>query len=370
MSWFAKKEFDGEGEPEKRENSFNRIITRCRYLRFSLNIAIGLFIFLLFRIIIFHTDFEVKLGQQIYLNGSKNVNIERTIDVVMGSDDEYAQPSAATIASILLNCDTSSRFRFHILDGGISAEKKEKLKKLKELRNFEIKFYDMTKYAWSIFPNNREHVTLATYYRLRIPEVLPKDIQKVLYLDGDVIVEQDLKELWDTDISDYVLGAVKEGIELGVRHDFNAGVLLLNLDKLRKINLLKDSLSYLEKNRGKIVYQDQDILNGLFFNQYKDLSRKWNVTSNIYMPRNSSLVYANKEAEIARKNPGIIHFSGGGFKPWNQEMLHPLSYEYWNYYKYTDFYSPEQRKSPIFRLILLHISLIKQTLNSVLNKFY
>ncbi|MBO4405189.1 MAG: glycosyltransferase family 8 protein [Alphaproteobacteria bacterium] len=236
-------------------------------------------------------------------------------------------------------------------------KKKERLEKLKRLRDFEIEFYDMTKYDWSMFPNNREHVTLATYYRLRIPEILPENIKKVLYLDGDVIVEQDLKKLWDTDISNYVLGAVKEGIELGVQHDFNAGVLLLNLSKLQKINLLKESLSYLEKNKEKIVYQDQDILNGLFFNQYKDLPRKWNVTSNIYMSEDLSLVYANKEAEIARKNPGIIHFSGHSPKPWYWGwMPHPLSNEYWKYLKYTDFYSSAHKEFIFAKRIRLYVN--------------
>ena len=118
---------------------------------------------------------NVKLGHKIYLTTPKNVPIERTIDIVMGADDGYIQHSAATIASILLNCDASSNFRFHILDGGISQNKKEKLVELKNLRNFEIKFYDMTKYDWSMFPDNRAYVTLATYYRLRISEVLPKN---------------------------------------------------------------------------------------------------------------------------------------------------------------------------------------------------
>ena len=100
----------------------------------------------------------------------------------MAADNRYIQHSAATIASILLNCDASSNFRFHILDGGISSDKKEKLLKLKQIRDFDIQFYDMTKYDWSMFPDNRAHITLATYYRLRIPEVLPKNIQKALYL--------------------------------------------------------------------------------------------------------------------------------------------------------------------------------------------
>lgn len=389
MNWFTKMVFN-----EKRRikihltfnNWYSRILNKKTYLfcfkflKFFLYFIIFIMgfcsIFLMGQIFNkFSSDnLHIKLGHKIYLKSPKNIPIERTIDIVMGADDGYIQHSAAAIASILLNCDASSNFRFHILDGGISSDKKEKLLKLKKLRNFDIQFYDMTKYDWSIFPDNRGHTTLVTYYRLLIPQILPKNIEKALYLDGDIIVEQDLKELWDVDISNYVLGAVEdsEGLESRDRLSlsnkyFNAGVLLLNLTKLREINLLKDSVSYLKEKR--IIYQDQDILNGLFNNQYKDLPLKWNVNEDIYRNNKARHTYSDRDSQIAKQNPGIIHFTGGSYlKPWHQEILHPLSPEYWNYYKYTDFYSPDQRKSIFFQLILMHAVLMKCCLNILLCK--
>ena len=334
----------------------NGLRTTRRKLEISLAFSLCVLLFSLFRILIYHAGFGAKLGQQIYLTAPKNVSVERTIDIIMSSDDEYVHNSAATIASTLLNCDATSNFRFHILDGGISESKKEKLVKIKKLRDFEIKFYDMTKYDWSVFPDNRKHTALATYYRLRIPEILPENIQKALYLDGDMIIEQDLKELWDVDMSDYMLGAVEdeEGIESGMRLGltkkyFNAGLLLLNLNKLRKINLIRDGISYLGKNRERIIYQDQDILNGLFNTQYKNLPLKWNVNSSMYSPTDTKHTYTDYDMKIARKNPGIIHFSGDKFKPWYWGWVpHPLAEEYWKYLKYTEFFSSTHREF-IFR---------------------
>ena len=345
----------------------NSLRTTRRKLEISLTISLCVLLFLLFRILIYHAGFGVKLGQQIYLTAPKNVPVERTIDIIMSSDDGYIQNSAATIASILLNCDASSRFRFHILDGGITSGKKEKLLKLKKLRDFEIKFYDMTKYDWSMFPDNRMHTTLATYYRLRIPEIMPKHIQKALYLDGDMIIEQDLRELWDIDISNYVLGAIEdeEGIESGTRLGltkkyFNAGVLLLNLNRLRKTNLLKDSVTYLEKNRKKIIYQDQDILNGLFNTQYRDLPLKWNVNSSMYSLADAKHTYTDDDMKIARRSPGIIHFSGDKFKPWYWGWIpHPLADEYWKYLKYTEFYACAGREFALTKIIPVYVSWIE-----------
>lgn len=361
MKWPTKMAFDEERDKYlKTHSKFNNLLSKIAinkkfclkilksFLYLSLFITGFCFIFLMINTLInfSSTETNTKLGQQIYLDSPKNIPIERTIDIVMGADDMYIQHSAATMASILLNCDASSNFRFHILDGGISTDKKEKLLKLKKLRDFDIQFYDMTKYDWSMFPDNRTHTTLATYYRLRIPEVLPENLQKALYLDGDIIVEQDLKELWDTDISNYVLGVVEdvEGIDsrdrLGLPNKyFNAGVLLLNLEKLRKTDLLKGSVSYLGKNRNRIIYQDQDILNGLFNTQYKDLPLKWNVNSHMYFRIKKKHTYTDNDAKVVRTNPGIIHFTGSEIKPWNQNKLtHPLADEYWKYSKYTEFY--------------------------------
>lgn len=321
-----------------------------RKLKFLLLIAIVCFVLLLLRVIVYRTDLGVELGSKIYLTCSHDVPVERTIDIVAAADDGYIQNTAAMMASALLNCDSTSQFRFHILDGGISQEKKDRLAKLKELRPFDLFFYDMTKFDWSIFPNNRDYITLATFYRLAIVEVLPSCLDKALYLDGDIIVEQDLKELWDVDIQNNVVAAVEDeesytnSKRLGLSGNyFNAGVLLLDLGKLRKENLFKASVAYLKENYRKVIYQDQDILNGLFDGKCKFLPLKWNVNTCMFCKRQVKHYYTDAEVEIYRRKPGIIHFTGKNGKPWCLFNSHPFAYEYWNYLKYTDFYKITKR---------------------------
>lgn len=317
----------------------------------ALAVAILVFLILIFRLVVYRADVDVELGSRRYLTCSRNVSVEkRTIDIVMAADDGYVQNSAATLASVFLNCDASSRFRIHILDGGISQEKKDRLAKLKKIRPFELSFYDMNKFDWSVFPNNRDYITLATFYRLAIPEVLPTDIDKALYLDGDMIVEQDLKELWDTDLKDNLVAAVED--EESYTHSkrlnlpgnyFNAGVLLLNLRSLRKGNLLNDSVTYLEKNRRRIFYQDQDILNALLSDKCIFVSLKWNVNTGMYCGSSCKHYYSNADALQARKKPGIIHYTKKIGKPWYFFNTHPLTGEYWKYLNYTDFYKFSKR---------------------------
>ncbi len=353
----------------------NSLRATRRKLEISLIISFFVFLFLLFRILIYHAGFGAKLGQQVYLTVPKNVPVERTIDIVMAFDDAYAQHSAAAMASVLLNCDATSNFRFHILDGGITSDKKEKLLKLKKLRNFEIKFYNMTKYDWSILPDNHIHTTVATYYRLRIVDILPQNVSKALYLDGDVIVEQDLKELWNIDISDTILGAVEDangvnfGTRLGLtRQYFNAGVLLLNLNRFRQIGLIKRVMRYVENNRERILCHDQDILNGLFNDQYKEIPLKWNVNNIMYRSTvDMKHTYSDQDALITRKNPGIIHFTGG--KPWHWGWIpHPLADEYWKYLKYTEFYSCAEREFALTKIVPVYTTWIKSNFKKFMYK--
>ncbi len=350
----------------------NSLRTTRQKLEISLAISLCVLLFLLFRILIYHAGFGAKLGQQIYLTAPKNVPVERTIDIVMSFDDAYVQHSAAAMASILLNCDASSRFRFHILDGGISSDKKEKLLKLKKLRDFEIKFYDMTKYDWSMFPDNHIHTTVTTYYRLRVVDILPRNVSKALYLDGDIIVERDLKELWNIDLSDTVLGAVEDangvnfGARLGItRRYFNAGVLLLNLDRFRQICLTEKAIRYVKDNKERILCHDQDILNGLFNDQYKEIPLKWNVNNIMYRSTvDMKHTYSDQDALIARKKPGIIHFTGD--KPWYWGWIpHPLADEYWKYLKYTEFYSCAEREFALTKIISVYVSWIECYFNEV-----
>lgn len=326
------------------------MIFKGRNLKFLLLIAITCFALLILRVVIYRTDLGVELGSKIYLTCSHNVPVERTIDIVTAADDGYIQNTAAMMASVLLNCDATSQFRFHILDGRISQEKKERLAELKKLRPFDLFFYDMTKFDWSVFPNNRDYITLATFYRLAIVEVLPNNLDKVLYLDGDMIVEQDLKELWDTDLQNNVVVAVEDeesyanSKRLGLSGNyFNAGVLLLDLGKLRKENLFKASIEYLKKNYYRIIYQDQDILNGLLDGKCKFVPLKWNVNTDMYYDRQLIHYYTEAEADIARKKPGILHFTGKKGKPWCLFNIHPFAYEYWDYLSYTKFYKISRR---------------------------
>lgn len=133
------------------------------------------------------------------------------IPIFLASDNNYAPFVATTICSIVKN--TSSFTDFYILDGGISLSNKYKIEIMKEeFKNFSIKYYDMSNFALERFPNIK-HYSLNTFSRYFIPE-LENKLNKILYLDVDIIVRGDIAELFNQDLANYPVGTVEEVIIL------------------------------------------------------------------------------------------------------------------------------------------------------------
>lgn len=289
---------------------------------------------------------KFNLGKQVYLHHlNSSTEVQRKIEVVFAADDKYCRHCCAAIASILLNSDKSSCFRFHILDGGIKDKSKKKLLSLKKLRNFEINFYDMKKYDFSQFKHNRAYISEATYYRLYLLDLLPQEVEKVIYLDCDVIVEKDLKELWNNNISEYLAGVVEdEGSTQQQRRlalpsensYFNAGVLVLNIKELRNFDFKNKCINYFRDNEEIITLQDQDILNGVLNGKCKFLPLCWNTNGRIYQGNDLEHRYSRNEEIEAGYNPAVIHYTDVN-KPWKFGCCHPLKEEYWKYLKYTNY---------------------------------
>ena len=288
---------------------------------------------------------DIKLGHQIYLLDKSYKQAERNIDVILSPDNNYVQHCTAVMSSILLNCDNTSYIRFHILDNNITRKNKEKMASLKNIRPFDINYYDMSKFDCSQFPLNRGHISVATYYRLFIKEFLPEYIERALYLDCDVIVEKDLKELWDIDLSGF-LAAVAEDetsipnlMRLKLKYSdfyFNAGVILFNMNEIRKIDFLQECIDYYNQNKDVIELQDQDILNGVFDGRCKKLSLRWNTASPFYISNEWQLTAPISSKYDAIYDPAIIHYTWI-HKPWNPTCGHLLRNEYWKYLSYTPF---------------------------------
>ena len=281
------------------------------------------------------------------------MNKINSINIVFACDNNYAQHLCVSMASILLNNRNGSYYKFFILDGGISEKNKNKIKSLNYIKNFSIKFYEMKDDNFSDFKLNRHHISIATYYRLMLFDLLDKDIKKIIYLDCDTIIKKDLSQLWEIDLEEYFALVIEDecgitqserlGLPISYKY-FNAGVLVFNVKKMKEFDFYNKCLNCYKNNKNIITLQDQDILNILLNNKCKFIPLNWNANSRIYLDDNFKRLnisfckkfYTKEEEDNAKYNPYILHYTGEA-KPWDIYCKHPLKNEYFRYLRFTEF---------------------------------
>ncbi len=266
---------------------------------------------------------------------------KNTFNICFSADNNYMEQLAVSIASILKNSLEGENFNFYVLNNGIKKENREKLEKLKQIKDFNIEFISINleefKNCKMLNQTDKNmshyHVTLPTYFRYKAGNLF-KDISKLLYLDCDVIVKKSLREIFDIDLKDKYCAMVldaeseNEAKRLGLNKYFNAGVILINLDLWRKDELETKLFEYTKNNADKILWQDQDVINIVCGDKIKEIGNEWNFQFFLYNFGNYyELVQQLKDAHI-------LHLAGR-FKPWIEPFEHPIFDEYYFYLSLT-----------------------------------
>ncbi|MBW4598123.1 MAG: glycosyltransferase family 8 protein [Calothrix sp. FI2-JRJ7] len=252
------------------------------------------------------------------------------ISIISGADDRFAMGLAVTLYSALANLDPGRAVDFYIIDGGISNQNRHRLTRVLSSDRITVRL------KW-LKPNCEslgevwvsEQWGLATYFRLLAPELLPTQLNRVIYLDSDLVVEGSLAKLWEEEFDDCPALAVQDYWlpyvsttwalhetyqELGLppdTHYCNSGVIVMNLKHWREENLAQKALEYVRK------YQkmDQEGINAVMAGKWKLLDPRWNVQ--IWSVVRSVIELPCKPADLLR-NAFILHFTAP-IKPW-----HPL----------------------------------------------
>ena len=232
------------------------------------------------------------------------------INVCISCDENYAKYASVVIASILYNAQDEDLLHFYVLDGDISSESKTKILSLKNIKPCEIDFIKVDETKLEIYKqiNTHEYITLPTYYRLILSELLP-DVDKIIYLDCDTVVNTSLKDLFETDLAENIIAGV---LDARVKHKkkwknskyINAGMVVFDLDKIRKEDIEQKFVQFTKNNPEKIETGDQDIINYTLEGRIKILPDEWNVQVSGFASRTSFT-----------KRPKIIHYIGY-YKPW------------------------------------------------------
>lgn len=273
------------------------------------------------------------------------------INIVLASDDSYAQHVAVVMTSILRNTRTPQSVKFFLLSDGICAEKINKIQQTVTRFGAEWKLYDLSadeRFA-DLFTSG--HISRAAYFRLEIANILT-DVQKIIYLDVDLVVLQDIADLWKINLAGKPLAAVPDfGIMaskrmmrqkhevLGLSMDapyFNSGVVIMDLAKWREHHYAEQVLELAGK--GKLPHHDQDALNKVFLSNWYVLPLKWNVIPPVYNLLRK-IVWKKRfriPAIAARKDIAVLHYAGR-YKAWEFVKTPRFNAEYYRYLADTAF---------------------------------
>lgn len=279
---------------------------------------------------------------------------KNNIAIAFAANDAFVPYMATTICSVILNGSRSNNYDIVVLQSDIGPQNQHRLLEMTApFKNVSLRIIDVTVYiqGYAFFVGNKENFSKESYYRLLIPELM-SGYQKVLYLDGDMVVLTDVAELYQTDVEGYLLASSRDlcGMidyynpltDMRKYRDqvlklkepdnyFIAGMLLINIPAFQK----KYSTEYLlefavSKNWRQ---HDQDVLNVLCESRTKLVSASWDVMIpefNAYLPER-----LRTELEDSIKDIKILHY-GGDRKPWFC-IDAPLGEYFWKYAAQTPY---------------------------------
>ena len=184
-------------------------------------------------------------------------------------DNNYCKYTAVVIASILKS-GKDNEYAFHIIhDGSISQYNKDKINELKKIKDFSITYYAQNKELHhEQRKDTRSDIPMVTNYRMMISSIL-KDIEKIIFMDADLIVVNDIKELWDIDVENYYIACCSSESspfiddykkEIGIPNEYNycnTGVMLANLKKWRDDGIESKLFEKEKQYRGIYSFYDQ-----------------------------------------------------------------------------------------------------------------
>lgn len=289
-------------------------------------------------------------------DGGEIINYQKAgkkVNVAYHCTDNYAQITATSILSIFENNKDMDEIDVYMIENGFTDATKDKMGKLAERygrRIFFIAMPDFVKEYGLGLVRIKEKWGFDSYSRLFLDRLLP-DCNKVLYLDGDTIVNGSLKKLWETDLEGKSCAAALDCISeayyklfgLGENARYcNSGVILMDLDKWRERHIGDKVREYVNENKGYVFFMEQTVFNAVLQDQIQYLDAECNVSTlmqtmsyeELKRLRRFKYFYSREEVENAVKSPLILHMTGFFYvtnRAWNKVTDHPARYLFAEY---------------------------------------
>ncbi len=259
------------------------------------------------------------------------------MQITLAADAEFAMPLAVTLAS-LARSQPLDELEVTVLHDDLPAATIARIES-GLVRDLTLRWHrvDPVQVAGAHYST---FLTRASLFRLLLPRLLP-DLDRVIYLDSDIVVRDSLRPLWETDLGGDLLAAVRDagspfpagplgtdwrglGLDPGAPY-FNTGMLLIPLAEWRREDVSERTLALLRRQRPR--WGDQDGLNSVVGRRWVELPRRWNLQSPDALGGGLAWALWREDVELALRDPAVVHYTDRD-KPWLAECQHPLA-EHW-----------------------------------------
>ena len=278
------------------------------------------------------------------------------IDILIASDINYAPYYGVMLTSLFIN-NKESCFDIHLLtDSTWTPEMTKRFEGLARQYDSSFHSYVVDEKVLADFPT-KSHITLPTYYNLSASSLLPDSIHRIIYMDGDMIVNGDIRPIWELDLQGnvcaQVLGAAYYDEEQYVRlgYDkkygvYNNGVTVYDFDKLRDMDFSNKALQFIIDNPEKVTWMDQDAMNALLHDKTLRLPYRYNFQT-LALTKERWQHYDDafrREVLSESNNPMVVHYTGH-VKPWQLRYYgFPFGSLWDKYWRLSDWHEAKQRK--------------------------
>lgn len=269
------------------------------------------------------------------------------MNIVYHLTDNYARISGTSIVSVFENNKDAEEINVYLIENGFTKDTKKKFTELANHYGRNIYFIPMPdlngpEYDLSLVSIKKRWL-FDSYSRLFLDRLLPENVDRVLYLDGDVIVKDSLKKLWGMDLDDKCCAAVLDCVSKPYYKLFgideknaycNSGVILINLNRWRKYHISEKIKRNIQKNNGYVFFMEQTVFNVVLQNETVHLPFKYNVSSLVRVLPYEDLMklrhplhfYSEQEVNESQNHPVILHMTGFFYvinRAWNEVTNHP-----------------------------------------------
>lgn len=278
------------------------------------------------------------------INAGEPINSSE-LNICYCLDKHYITPFIVSLTSLITNLKIGAKLKVFVIYDEIDENTISKIVHNFSKPNINIQFIDVGIYKYCLDIENPQvynkltsHFNQSLFLRIYIPYLLPKEIDKVIYLDCDTLVLRDISCLWQVNLNEKFLGAIPEPITLHndlsimrmrefefalTQEYFNSGVLYMNLKRIRNMDIIPLAIFYNKKF--KLPYADQDILN-LIFKDYLMLEPKYNsilvrgsplgiAYLKSYVTLGRANIFSQNQVKESIDFPVILHFITSE-KPW------------------------------------------------------